>query len=208
MAPSHTPQCIVSDQPLERIKARPSNIADIQHGNFNEVCWRECRCEGFCLFMTKNSSPPPPEYLWPALMGRFLIIRVIKEHNADGYQNYDKWQCPGTWTSLYTHSNHCYYIVLPVEQQFRNFTFLDLCKLSKLYFFCVASFLQAFKCCHRQPGCLHSGTCNLGQGPVFKGPILGRATFGPCTLSNPYPQLHTGSLANHHIFCKYGICGA
>ena len=35
-------------------------------------------------------------------MGRFLIIRVIKEHNADGYQNYDKWQCSGTWTSLYT----------------------------------------------------------------------------------------------------------
>lgn len=100
MAPSHTPQCIVSDQPPERIEPRPSNISDIQHGNCNEVCWREC--EGFCLFMTKNSSPPPPEYLWPALMGRFLIIRVIKEHNADGYQNYDKWQCPGTWTSLYT----------------------------------------------------------------------------------------------------------
>ena len=56
-------------------------------------------------------------------MGRFLIISVIKEHNADGYQNYDKWH-----KLLYIRPIHGYYIVLPIEQQFWNFTNLDVWK--------------------------------------------------------------------------------
>ena len=54
-------------------------------------------------------------------MGRFLIIRVIKEHNADGYQNYDKCQQHSVQAHglLYIHA---YYIVLCIEQQSRNFT--------------------------------------------------------------------------------------
>ena len=55
-------------------------------------------------------------------MGRFLIISVIKGHNADGYQNYDKWH-----KLLYIRPIHGYYIVLPIEQQFWNFTNLDVC---------------------------------------------------------------------------------
>ena len=77
-------------------------------------------------------------------MGRFLIIRVIKEHNADGYQNYDKCQ-----HSVQAHGLlyiYAYYIVLCIEQQSRNFTNLDVCmdsilwnvfiyKLTNFYFF-------------------------------------------------------------------------
>ena len=47
------------------------------------------------LFTAKKYNTPSLEYLPTALMGRFLIIRVIKEHNADGYQNYRRWQCQG-----------------------------------------------------------------------------------------------------------------
>ena len=109
---------------------------------------------------------------------------------------------------LYIRSIHCYHIVLPVEQQFRNFTYLELGKLSKLYFLVSHLSYKLSSAVTDSPVVCIQEPAIWDRGPVFKGPILGRATFGPCTLSNPYPQLHTGSLAKHHIFCEYGICGA
>ena len=76
-------------------------------------------------------------------MGRFLIIRVIKEHNADGYQNYDKWH-----KLLYIRPIHGYYIVLPIEQQFWNFTNLDVWKKNVYTALCdLIPFLYAGSLC-------------------------------------------------------------
>ena len=41
-------------------------------------------------------------------MGRFLIIRVIKDHNADGYQNY----CQGAGTDFFLCRSSDYHTIL------------------------------------------------------------------------------------------------
>ena len=141
-------------------------------------------------------------------MGRFLIIRVIKEHNADGYQNYDKWQCPGTWTSLYTlHPLLLYRYPRRTPVQKINSPKIVQTEQTLLLFVLHLSYKLSSAVTDSAVVCIQEPAI-WDRGPVFKGPILGRATFGPCTLSNPYPQQHTGSLAKHHIFCEYGICGA
>ena len=59
-------------------------------------------------FMTKKSWNTSTWIPLTSIMGRFLIIRVIKDHNADGYQNY----CQGAGTDFFLCRSSDYHTIL------------------------------------------------------------------------------------------------